>query len=393
MTSLGHWRGLGADLGPRAARRSRRSLRERLDRLRHRWFFIVQCAVAAAGAWWIAREVLGHREPFFAPVAAMVCLGFSFGQRLRRVVELSVGVAVGVLIGDVVVHFVGTGVWQIIVVTIAAMVVGALLGAGTLITIQAGIQSVLVVTLVASTGYALSRWLDAVVGGLAALLVATVAPAAPLQRPRAQAAKVARELAAALHETADGLRRCDEADVQQALARARRTDDLLEQLRDLADEGVAVVRLSPFRRRDLPAVQAIAGLLTPLGRAIRNIRVLIGRAATAVWRRELVPRPYTELLDQLADILGEIADELQERRLPVGAREPLVEVGRRSAQVLRNTTLSAEVLRGQVQAIVLELLVLTGLDYGEAREQVPASADLEEALRRHVEATGDPDEE
>ncbi|HET8600651.1 MAG TPA: FUSC family protein, partial [Segeticoccus sp.] len=309
-----------------------------------------------------------------------------------RVVELMVGVAVGVLVGDLVVHVVGTGVWQIVVVTMAAMVVGALLGAGTLITIQAGVQSVLVVTLVASPGFALSRWLDAVVGGLVALLAATVAPAAPLRRPREQAARVARELATALHQAADGLRHGDEPEVQEALTRARRTDELLAQLRELADEGIAVVRLSPFRRRDLPAVQTIAALLTPLGRTIRNIRVLIGRAVTATWRAEPVPGPYTDLLDALGDVLTEIADELQQRRLPEGARESLAEIGRRSAHVFPSTTLSAEVLRGQVQAIVLELLALTGLDYAEARELVPASADLAEALRQQDDDAADADD-
>ena len=58
---------------------------------------IAQCAVAAGVAWLIAADLLGHPTPFFAPVAAVVSLGTSYGQRLRRVAEVTVGVAVGVL--------------------------------------------------------------------------------------------------------------------------------------------------------------------------------------------------------------------------------------------------------------------------------------------------------
>src|SRR3954468_6862377 len=163
MTSLDHWRGRSASLGPRAARRSRRSVRERLDRLRQRSFLILQCALAGAIAWWIAKDLMGHPQPFFAPVAAIVALGLSFGQRLRRVTEVVLGVAIGVFIGDLFVQLFGSGVWQVAVVAMAAMSIAALLGAGVLMTTQSGVQAVIIPTLVTQPGAALGRWLDAVV--------------------------------------------------------------------------------------------------------------------------------------------------------------------------------------------------------------------------------------
>ena len=44
----------------------------------------------------VATDVFGHPQAIFAPIAAVVSLGTSYGQRLRRVAEVSVGVAVGV---------------------------------------------------------------------------------------------------------------------------------------------------------------------------------------------------------------------------------------------------------------------------------------------------------
>ena len=68
---------------------------------------------------------------------------------------------------------------------------------------------------------------------------------------------------------------------------------MLDEAGALSAEGIAVVRLSPFRRRHLPGVQAIADLLEPLDRAIRNLRVLVRRAAIATWRDEPVPPTAT----------------------------------------------------------------------------------------------------
>ena len=82
---------------------------------------IGQCALAAAMAWLIARDVLGHDTPFFAPIAAMVSLGTSYGQRLRRVAEVTVGVAFGVFLGDLLVVWLGSGWWQIALVVASAM--------------------------------------------------------------------------------------------------------------------------------------------------------------------------------------------------------------------------------------------------------------------------------
>ena len=67
---------------------------------------------------------------------------------------MTIGVAIGVLVGDILVHFFGSGVWQIAVVVIVAMTIAVLFGAGPLLVSQAGLQSILVTTLVAQPGRA-----------------------------------------------------------------------------------------------------------------------------------------------------------------------------------------------------------------------------------------------
>ena len=385
-SSIGWWRSRGALLAPQASRRSKASVILRLTRLRHRFFFIVQCALAAAVAWWVATALLHHHSAFFAPVTAMISLGMSYGQRLRRVVDVTIGVAIGVLVGDIFVSFFGTGVWQIAVVAMTAMTIAVLFGQGTLLVSQAGVQSIIVTTLLVQPGQGLSRWLDAVVGGSVALLAATIAPVSPLRRPRAQAAVVVAELSAILASTANALRQDDTALATDALTRARNSEHALDELRGLSAEGIAVFRLSPFRRRHLPAVQAIADLVEPLDRAIRNVRVLVRRASVSLWEGEEVPAVYVDLISSLAVVTAEIAGRLSERQLAEGSRDALTAIARASSLVAPNPGLSAEVIRAQVRSAVVDLLMLTGLTFDEARARVPASAD---ALEEDFEEAGD----
>ena len=169
------------------------------------------------------------------------------------------------------------------------------------------------------------------------------------------------------------MRRRDADLASATLARARASERMLDELRALSAEGIAVVRLSPFRRRHLPGVQAIADLLEPLDRAIRNLRVLVRRAAIATWREEPVPTAYLRLLDALSQTTHDIADELGERRLPVEARTGLHQIGELSAVIDTSSGLSGEVMRAQIRSMVVDLLMLTGIPYAEARDSVPES--------------------
>jgi uncharacterized membrane protein YgaE (UPF0421/DUF939 family) len=359
------------DLSERTTERGRASVHARVERWRDRWFMIAQCAVTAALAWWLAQVVLRHPVPFFAPVAALLCLGVTFGHRLRRGVEVAVGVALGVAVGDVFVLLFGTGTWQIAFVLVISMSLATLLGAGQLMIMQAGVQSMLVITLIPDPGQGVGRWLDAVVGCAIALLVATVAPSAPLRRPRILAAEVLQEMSGTLDAARDALRSGDSGTADAVLDRARRGEAKLDALQDASEEGLAVVRLSPFRRRSRPGVEAYAELNGPLGRAQRNLRVLVRRCAVALWRDEEVPAGYLDLMKQLAQVMQNMASELYDGRLPESSRRRLIEIGETSSHLHLLESMSAVVILAQCRSMLVDLMQLTGLDFADARDQVP----------------------
>ena len=332
---------------------------------------IGQCAVAAGVAWTIATEVFHHPTPFFAPIAAVVSLGTSYGQRLRRVAEVTVGVALGVLVGDLLTHWLGSGGWQIALIVSLAMTSALLLGQGVLFVNQAAVQAIVVSTLVPTPDAAFIRWTDALIGGGVALVAAAVVPRAPLRRPREQAAVVMRKISLLLRAASQSI---VDGDVERSLSvlrDARATDELVVELRAASDEGLSVVRSSPFRRRHRGRVRAMAELVEPLDFALRNTRVLVRRVAVASYRHEPIPPTYAALLDDLAQCTDAIADELAAGRAATAVRDELVALGRESSHIEHTSELSAEVVLAQVRSLIADLLAVTGMDPLAATDQIP----------------------
>ena len=360
-----------AGLFDRALVRSRTSLGTRLDRWRSKRWAVAQCAIAAGVAWFVAKDIVGHPVPYFAPVAAVVSLGTSYGQRLRRVAEVTVGVAIGVFGADLLVRLIGQGGWQITLIVGLAMTTAILLDSGQIFVIQAAVQSIAVVTVLPDPGAAFTRWTDALVGGAVALVAATVVPAAPLRRPREEAAKVLRKVRDLLVAAADVMVDGDVDHAIDLLADARATDHLIRELQDAADEGLDVVASSPFRIRHGAGLRKMAELVDPLDRALRSTRVLVRQCAVAAYRRQEIPHAYAVLSTDLASVVDEVIGELVADRVATAAQPALVAVGRATSEVERAEDLSAEVILAQLRAIVADLLLLTGMSSFEATDAIP----------------------
>jgi hypothetical protein len=165
----------------------------------------VQTAVAAAVAWWVARRVLSDPHPLFAPIVAVIALGFTTGQRGRAAVQTVLGVAVGIAVAVLVAHAIGAGGIQIAAVVLAAMVAGLAIGTSSTFVNQAAISGVIVAAAYRPhTGLSAGRLLEAVVGGGIALLFSQVLfPVDPVERVRQAAARLLDALAGALTGDAD----------------------------------------------------------------------------------------------------------------------------------------------------------------------------------------------
>jgi uncharacterized membrane protein YccC len=372
VASIREQMGAPGELLGEASRRSRESLDVRVRRLRTAALPIVQCALAAGLAWLVAKEVIHHGSPFFAPVAAIVTLGLTFGSRGRRAVELAGGVALGIGVGDLLVFVIGTGWWQIAVVVALAMAVAVLVGGGTLLINQCAISAVLVATIqVPTSGIDPSRWLDAVIGSAFALLVNAVVPTDPLRLVKREIEPVLTELAGALDDTAQAIADDDRDAAAKALTRARSIDPLMGRYRDALGVASETLSLAPMRRRLRPQLIPYETASSGLDNAVRNTRVLARGAIRAVELDEHVPPLAIEAIAELAAAVRALERELADPARGSEAEDAALRAAARSTAALEVTAnLSASVIVGQVRSTAVDLLRGMGMEGDEARSAV-----------------------
>lgn len=363
--------------------RLRRRINAGAGRVWTSWWSIGQSALGAALAWEAAVRLLGHPAPFFAAVAAVICLSITVLNRLRRVLELAVGVTIGVAVGDLMVAWIGRGAWQLALVVLLGMSLARLLGSGALIVNQAALQAVLVTAMPAAPGGSLGRWQDALLGGAVALGVAFALPADPRPAMRQGAADVVRAVGEALRDGVRAARANDADAAQAALDRGRATEPLLTLWAEAVQAAEEISRLSPLRRASDAEIRAHRQALEPTDRAVRNLRVALRRLVAAV--EDAVARPpddpdaagQTPLSASLVDRLDEFAGALH--TLPGALRDPDGEGGRRALAAvtalatrldpedLAVGSVSATVVVAQVRSAAIDLLEAVGHSHQESR--------------------------
>jgi uncharacterized membrane protein YgaE (UPF0421/DUF939 family) len=385
--------GPGLAAAPRTAGRAARKVagrvrpRRRLElgrgRIASSWWGIAQSAVGGAAAWELAVRLLHHQGPFFASVAAIVCLSTSYVNRLRRVLEMGIGVALGVGLGDLLVGVIGRGSVQLGLTVLIAMSVALLLDGGALIVNQAALQAVFVVALPPPQGGYVGRWLDAALGGLVALVVAFAAPADPRPSLRRASSEVVATVARALREAADAARNGDADAAYEALELARSTDAPLERWRGALQAAEDITLLSPLRRSGKREAAAHRQAIGPVDHMVRNIRVALRRMVVVVEAAGdgADGTEETAVAEMLAAGLDELAGALH--TLPGALRDPDGEGGRRTRAALDRVAvllephaidgqgLSATVVLAQLRSAVVDLFAVVGVDVRDARAHLP----------------------
>lgn len=272
--------------------------------VRSSWRVILQATVAATLAYSLAR-LIGHHEPFFAPIAAVATVAISLGNRLRRSTELVIGNALGILMADVLIARIGTGSWQVGLVVAIALVGALLLGGGPILIMQSSSAAILIATISPPTAeqrWNTGRFSDALIGGVIGLLVSgLLLPVDPGRHTRNATEPLLGALADGLRRVAAALRAHDAAQANAALTDLRATGRELEGFKAALDATRESVRIAPWYwgQRTILVTYALAGI--HLDNAIRNCRVLARQAAVSIDRGEVVSPGVPDAMDRLAE--------------------------------------------------------------------------------------------
>jgi uncharacterized membrane protein YgaE (UPF0421/DUF939 family) len=371
------------------------SWRERVsfsDRLRHRllsgihrlrsvWWQIVQTAVAAIVAWFLAVLILGHERPAFAPIAAVISLGLAVGERSKRVVELTLGVALGVAIGDLLVSVIGVGALQGGILVALAMAAAVFFGRGDLGVNEAAISAmILMITFQPLvTGFPLDRVFEALIGGGTALVVNALLPINPERMVTTAAHPVFDESVAVLLETAAALDDGDFERAQNALMKARAIDARVSSFKEALSAGRETARAAPTRRRVLGHLELYAAAADQIDLIVRYVRILARSALGVVRTGDPAPEPLAAALRELARAVEALATYLETsegpeeaRRLALKAAEDAAALLREREDLTKDMAISAFV--DDIFSATYDLLLSTGMDSGAA------SRALEEAV-------------
>ncbi|MGR6322414.1 FUSC family protein [Micromonospora soli] len=366
--------------GPRIAEamdelrdRSKATLHDRLHRVRTATGLAVQAGLAAGLAYLVSHRLLGNPQPVFAPISAVGTLAASVGQRFRRTVELIIGVAVGVAVGDFLIYLLGTGAWQLGLVVTAAILLTIFAGASVAIVIQAAATAVLIVTLSPSTqNLEIPRFVDAFIGGGIALLVtAILLPLNPLRVINRAARPALDLLAGQLDICAEALRKRDRRTAQQALYRLRENKDELAALSEAIEGAKETITISPARWHRRSELTHYADAADPIDRAMRNSGTLIRRSVTMIEDEEPVPDPMPDSISHLAEAVRLLRHEFAAGEEPDQARERTLravsEAGRAYGE---GVGFSGSVVIAQVRTTASDLMVASGIDQEEANRLV-----------------------
>lgn len=275
------WRRLIGDLGP-----------------------LVQKTLAAAIAWFIASHVANHHQPFFAPIAAVVALNTSLGERGTNALRLLLGVMLGIVIGELSYRLVGGGYGTLALATFTAMALARLLGGARIVVAQAASGAILTVV-AARAETAANRLEDALIGaGVALVFTQVVFSPEPVRLLRRAEAAALREMSIGLGLTARALEGDDVTLVMRALDRLRQLRDGLSELARVRRTSASTARHSLIwwrRGARVAGERESAGHLDLLGGSCLTL-TRIAAVATPAEGDLLAPSVY-----ELADVLGELA--------------------------------------------------------------------------------------
>lgn len=277
-----------------------------IKRLRAVWFTLVQTSVAAGLSWYLAHDLLGHPQPFFAPIAAAVSLSVSNVLRAQRAIQMMVGVTLGIGVGSLVQALLGPGAVAIMIAALialfAAVFIGqGYIGQGMMFANQTAVSAILVLALYRSN-VGFERIYDALLGGAVAIVFAVLLfPADPLQVLRSARVGVLGVLHGVLSRAADLAAGRREAPPDWPLSAVDRVHQQLGGLIEARTTARHVVQIAPRRWALRDAVGAadhqgvhvalLAGSVLGLARAV---------APGADGRCARLPQPVHSVLVALA---------------------------------------------------------------------------------------------
>ncbi len=333
---------------------------------------ILQIVIAATASYAFASLVLGHQSPLFALTVTITSLGFSRDARPRRIFDTAVGMITGIALSEVLLLWIGPGLWQMTLVLLISLVAARFISGSAAFALTVGIQAMLVYIMPAPDGGVFIRSLDGLIGGATALILTALIPRDPRGLAKKDAHKLFELFIDSLIALNIAVRSVDVKLVDDALARVRRSQPLVDNWRLSLDSAIAIARISPFLRRHRKELTAQVRLMRGMDLATRNLRVVVRRVDFLVDDGQ--PRPYlADLFEGIAEATVLLSEGLDEPAKWLEAQAMFVEVIHQLDPKkfgIADQIREASVLL-LLRPLLVDLLCASGMSEDEARAELP----------------------
>ena len=328
---------------------------------------LLQGTAAATAAWVIAKYVFDHEEPFFAPIAALIALNTSLGERGLNAVRLLQGVILGIVVGEATLATVAGSYGSIAVAVFAATALARAVGGTRIVIAQAAVSAILIVAL-ADAEAGIDRLIDALVGGGVALVFSQVLfspePVALLRRAEAT---VLERMARGLTLAARALEQDGDELAEQAIAALRELPDDVTELRRARRASSRVARRTLVWRGHRALVVRETENADHLDLLAASC-LLLARVAPSL------PPPERRALEpsvrRLAGVLDDVAHDLGNRETRQQAADRALEVANAVSDADAPAGSALAVGVTGVRLVATDLMVFAGVNLDDAVEAV-----------------------
>lgn len=349
--------------------RRRLDARAALDRVVRSLPAVVQIVVAATAAYLLGRELLGHDVPLVAVTVTIVALGLARDTTPRRVVDIVIGINIGIVVAALLVQVIGQGAWQVSVTLAITLIVARAVSPSAPFAIAATVQSMLVAVLPPPDDGVFTRSLDGLLGGLIALLATALIPRFDLVRQRGEATTLFSLLDQSLSGTHQALRDGDAAAAELALARSRRTQALIDEWGPALRSARGVAAVSPWLRSWRTRLADEARLLAVTDLTTRHVRAIARRVDVLV--RDGQPRPLlAELVESAAEVVRLLGRSRDDEAARYAARAVAATLAGRCSPAAVDGV-GDQVVIVLLRPLAFDVLVYLGTPPDEARALLP----------------------
>lgn len=345
-------------------------------------WLLLQATVSATAAWAVARYLLDHPAPYFAPISALIALTANLGERGLHALRLLGGVVLGLVVGELVLLTVGTGPGSMALGIFVALTAARLTRGPQVVVVQAAVSAILVVAL-GDQSNGVQRLVDVLVGaGIALLFTQVLFPPEPLALLRGAEKTALTAIAGGLAVTAAAVAEDDDELAGRAVEELRHVRDDLAELHRVGRASTGITRRAlVWRAKVVVREQENAGHLDLLGAGCLTLARLVASAGSGARAR------FREPVRDLADVVDSLAHGLGDREVRQRAADRALALATRITSDSAAATSDGAFLAHGLRMVAADVIAFAGVHPAEAVRAIREGA-LEQRLPPDPPAPG-----